>query len=106
MQTRNGNVSFGRIDYQVNDANRITVRGNIAKYDGENGTSSSPSRTASHNGVEGMDAKTYVGQYSGQFGANFLNDLNLNYVNEDTPRADKGLNLHRGPAPGRHATAR
>src|SRR5436305_13819427 len=40
-QTRNGNVSFGRLDYQINDANRFTVRGNIATYTGENGTSSS-----------------------------------------------------------------
>ncbi len=93
VQTRNGNVSFGRLDYQMNDANRFTVRGNIAKYDGDNGTSTSQSQAASHNGLEGMTAKTWVGQYSGQFGANLLNDLNLNYVTEDTPRADKGLNL-------------
>ena len=99
-QTRNGHVSFGRLDYQINDANRVMVRANLAKYDGENGTSNSPSQTASHNGVEGMDAKTYVGQYSGQFGANFLNDLNLNYVKEDTPRADKGLNLPEIQIPG------
>jgi Carboxypeptidase regulatory-like domain/TonB dependent receptor/TonB-dependent Receptor Plug Domain len=99
-QTRDGNVSFGRLDYQANDANRITVRGNIAKYTGENGTSSSASQTASHNGLEGMTAKTWVGQYSGQFGANFLNDLNLNYVKEDTPREDKGLNLPEIQIPG------
>ncbi len=98
--TRNGHVAFGRVDYQINDANRVMVRGNFAKYDGENGTSTSPSQTASHNGIEGMDAKTYVGQYSGQFGANFLNDLNLNYVTEDTPRADKGLNLTEVQVPG------
>jgi hypothetical protein len=99
-QTRDGNVSFGRIDYQMNDANRITARGNIAKYTGENGTSSSPSQTASHNGLEGMTAKNWVGQYSGQFGSNFLNDLNLNYVKEDTPREDKGLNLTEVQIPG------
>ncbi|PYQ64597.1 MAG: hypothetical protein DMF53_07110 [Acidobacteria bacterium] len=99
-QTRNGNVSFGRLDYQMNDANRFTVRGNIAKYTGENGTSSSPSQTASHNGIEGMTAKTWVGQYSGQFGANVLNDLNINYVKEETPRADKGLNLTEVQIPG------
>lgn len=50
-------------------------------------------QAASHNGLEGMTAKTWVGQYSGQFGANLLNDLNLNYVTEDTPRADEGLDL-------------
>jgi hypothetical protein len=93
VQTRDGNVSFGRLDYQMNDANRIMVRANIAKYTGENGTSNAQNRAASYNGVEGMTAKTYVGQYSGQFGANLLNDLNLNYVTEDVPRQDKGLNL-------------
>ncbi len=93
VQTRDGNVSFGRLDYQINDAHRITARGNIAKYTGENGTSSAQNQSASHNGVEGMTAKTWVGQYSGQFGANLLNDLNLNYVKEDTPREDKGLGL-------------
>jgi hypothetical protein len=99
-QTRDGNVSFGRLDYQINDANRITARGNIAKYTGENGSSSSSSQTASHNGLEGMTAKTWVGQYSGQFGASLLNDLNINYVKEDTPREDKGLNLAEVQIPG------
>jgi hypothetical protein len=93
VQTRDGNVSFGRLDYQINDAHRITARGNIAKYTGENGTSNAQNQAASHNGVEGMTAKTWVGQYSGQFSANLLNDLNLNYVKEDTPRVDKGLGL-------------
>jgi len=93
VQTRDGNVAFGRLDYQMNDANRIMLRANIAKYTGENGTSNAQNRAASYNGVEGMTSKTYVGSYSGQFGANLLNDLNLNYVTEDVPRQDKGLNL-------------
>lgn len=100
VQTRDGEVYFGRLDFQANDSQRFVVRGNIAKYDGENGTSSSQAQTASHNGTEGMTAKTWVGQYSGQFGANFLNDLNLNYVKEDTPRADKGLGLPEIQVPG------
>ena len=53
-----------------------------------------------------MTAKTWVGQYSGQFGANLLNDLNVNYVKEDIPRADKGLNLTEIQVGGRCATAR
>lgn len=91
--SRNGDVSFGRLDYQMNDANRLMLRANIAKYNGNNGTSTSQTQSASHNGIEGMTAKSYVGSYAGQFGANFLNDANLNYVSEDIPRADKGLNL-------------
>jgi hypothetical protein len=100
VQTRNGKVYFGRVDFQANDSHRLTVRGNIAKYDGANGTSSAQNQAASHNGIEGMTAKTWVGQYSGQFSANLLNDLNLNYVKEDTPRADKGLGLPEIQVPG------
>ena len=57
-QTRNGHVTFGRLDYQVNDANRVMVRGNFTKYDGENGTSNATEpRRVSYNGVEGLDAQ-------------------------------------------------
>jgi hypothetical protein len=93
VQTVNGSVAFARLDYQASESQRFLVRGNFTKYDGDNGTSNSQSRTASYNGVEAMDAKTYVGSWTGQFSANLLNDINLNYVNEKTPRNDKGLNL-------------
>src|SRR6185436_5348654 len=93
IQGRNGDVKFGRVDYQVTPAHRLMIRGNFTKYDGPNGTSAAQPRTASYNGIESLDSKSFVGQYSGQFGANILNDLNLNHVKEDTPRQDKGLNL-------------
>jgi outer membrane receptor protein involved in Fe transport len=93
VQTQDGWVAFGRLDYQVNPANRLMFRLNSNDYEGINGTSNSPARTESYNGIEGIKAKSYVGSWSGQFGANWLNDLNLNYVNEDIPRDDKGLGL-------------
>ncbi len=92
-QTRDGEVAFGRLDFQATSAHRLMGRINYAKYNGENGTNSSANDTVQHNGVEGMKSYSYVGQYSGQFSSNFLNDLNFNYNKEDTPRADKGLNL-------------
>lgn len=92
-QTQNGDVLFGRMDFQATPAHRFMLRGNFTKYDGENGTSSATTRTASYNGVEGLDNDTWVASYSGQFGPNLLNDLNLNHVKEDVPRADKGLGL-------------
>jgi hypothetical protein len=92
-QTRDGDVKFGRLDYQANSAHRFLLRGNLTKYTGENGTSNAQNRADTLNGVEGLDSKAYVASYSGQFGANLLNDLNINYVDEDTPREDKGLNL-------------
>lgn len=93
IQTRDGEVMFGRLDFQANDAHRFMVRGNFTEYEGINGTSDSQTRTESYNGIEGLDTDSYVGSWSGQFGANLLNDLNLNYIEESTPRQDKGLGL-------------
>jgi hypothetical protein len=93
VQGRDGYVFFARSDFQINGANRVMARANYADYTGENGTSAAQTRTQSVNGIEGMQSWSAVGQYSGQFSANFLNDLNFNYNNEDTPREDKGQNL-------------
>lgn len=93
VQTRDGNVAFGRLDFQVTPAHRLMARVNMTDYEGVNGTSNSQTRSSTTNGLEGLDTKSYVGQYSGQWSANLLNDLNLNYITEDTPRADKGLSL-------------
>ena len=92
-QTRDGEVAFGRLDYQLNPSHRLMARVNLTEYEGINGTSGSSTRASTTNGIEGLDTKSYVGQYSGQWGANLLNDLNLNFITEDTPREDKGLNL-------------
>lgn len=93
IQTQNGYVAFGRVDWQMNGSQRLMGRVNRVTYDGQNGTSSAQTRTATYNGLEGMQTWAAVGQWSGQFGSNALNDLNFNWVKEDTPRADKGLNL-------------
>jgi hypothetical protein len=93
VQTRDGQVAFGRLDFQPTSAHRFMVRGNFTEYEGVNGTSDSQTRTASYNGVEGLDTDAWVASWSGQFGANVLNDLNMNFITEDTPRLDKGLGL-------------
>ncbi len=93
VQTQDGSVAFGRVDYQANPAHRFMLRANFIDYEGINGSSNSQSRTESYNGVEGLDTKAYVGSWSGQFGSNLLNDVNINYIDEETPRDDKGLNL-------------
>ncbi len=90
---QDGWVAFGRLDLQVASAHRFMVRANVVDYEGVNGTSTGQTRTASYNGLEGMRTYAYVGSYSGQFTPSLLNDLNLNYVDEDTPRLDKGLGL-------------
>jgi hypothetical protein len=93
VQGRDGWVAFGRMDWQVNSANRLMARINYADYTGQNGTNNSPNDALSYNGVEGMKSLSAVGSYSSQFGSNLLNDIGFNYKKEDIPRADKGLNL-------------
>ncbi len=93
VQTRDGRVVFGRVDVQVGNGHRFMVRANYSDYTGDNGTSSSPTRTASYNGVEGLFARSYVASYSGVWSSSLINDVNLQYILEDTPRADKGLGL-------------
>jgi hypothetical protein len=93
VQTQDGSVAFGRLDYQHNPQHRFMIRANVIDYEGINGTSSAGTRTESYNGVEELDTKAYVGSWSGQFGSSLLNDLNINYIDEVTPRNDKGLDL-------------
>ena len=91
VQTQDGSVAFGRLDFQANPSHRFMLRANFVDYEGLNGTSDSGARTESYNGVEGLDTKAYVGSWSATFGSRLLNDLNLNFIDEETPREDKGL---------------
>lgn len=93
VQTRDGRVLFGRLDYQLGNGHRIMGRANYSDYNGDNGTSGSPTRTDSYNGLEQVFTRSYVASYSGIFADNLINDLNAQYVIEDTPRGDKGLSL-------------
>jgi len=93
VQTRDGRVVFGRFDFFASPQHRFMARVNYSDYEGLNGTSTSPTRTESYNGIEGMFSRSYVATYSGTWSDNLLNDFSYQYVLEDTPRKDKGLGL-------------
>jgi Carboxypeptidase regulatory-like domain len=86
VQTNNGQVVFGRLDYQFSGSQRLTGRFNYSDYNGQNGTITSATNATGHNGLEGMFARSYVGSYSGVFSSNLLNDANLQWVSESVPR--------------------
>jgi len=98
LQTQDGRVLFGRLDYQITSSQRLMARVNYAQYEGDHGTSASQNQTTNHNGIEGLQSHAYVGSWSSQWGSSFLNDLNGQYVLEDTPRSPAG---RRGRRPGR-----
>ncbi len=89
VQTADGRVIFGRLDFQASSSQRFMARINYGQYEGENGTSASQTQTAGHNGIEGMQSHSYVASYSGQFGPNLLNDFNAQYTIEQLPRLSK-----------------
>ncbi|MFN3413832.1 MAG: TonB-dependent receptor domain-containing protein, partial [Thermoanaerobaculum sp.] len=93
VQTRDGRVLFTRFDFFASPRHRFMARMNYGDYEGVNGTSTSPTRAESYNGIEGMFSRSYVASYSGTWADNLLNDFNYQYVLEDTPRRDKGLGL-------------
>jgi hypothetical protein len=86
VQTTDGRVIFGRLDYQATSAHRFMARGNYTTYNGDHGTSGATNRSSLTNGVEGLDSRTYVGSWSGTFGGSLLNDLNVTFSDEFTPR--------------------
>jgi hypothetical protein len=90
-QTQDGRVMFGRLDYQLSGSQRLMGRVNYTQYEGSHGTSSSQSQTDNHNGLEGMQSHSYVGSWSSQWSASFLNDLNGQYIVEQIPRTEVGL---------------
>jgi hypothetical protein len=75
------------MDYQLSGSQRFMGRVNYAQYEGDHGTSSAQTQASTHNGVEGLQSHAYVASWASQWGASFLNDLNGQYVVEQTPRA-------------------
>ncbi len=87
VQTTDGRVLFGRIDYQVSGSQRLMGRVNYAQYEGDHGTSGAQTQSSGHNGIEGMQSHAYVGSWTSQWGSSLLNDFNAQYLLEQTPRA-------------------
>ena len=86
VQTVDGKVLFGRVDYQFSGSQRLTGRANYTDYSGQNGTIGASNNATGHNGIEGMFARSYVASWSGLFGSNWLNDANGQWVIENVPR--------------------
>ncbi|HEX8152515.1 MAG TPA: TonB-dependent receptor, partial [Thermoanaerobaculia bacterium] len=93
VQTTDGRVLFGRLDYQATSAHRFMARGNYTTYEGRNGTSAATNRSSITNGIEGLDSRAYVGSWSGTFGSSLINDLSATWVDEYTPREAINNNL-------------
>src|SRR3989441_3838395 len=92
-QTNDAYAGLGRIDWNVNDANRMNVRFSASKNTAKNAvsrgeTSLDPTTTQalSTNGTEGNKTKILVAQMVSNFGSNTINELRFQYAKEDRPR--------------------
>lgn len=93
LQTQDADVWFGRLDLQANERNRVVARANRNEYEGLNGTNANTTFAESYNGVEGLETTSLVLQWNATASASLINDFNAQYVEESTPREDKGYGV-------------
>jgi hypothetical protein len=90
--TNDGTATTGRLDYNVNERNRLTLRFNFSDASADNAiTTGAPLPTIDTRALSGTGAekdRTYTGiaQYTSIFGANMANDLRFSGTYELRPR--------------------
>lgn len=92
-QTNDAYAGLGKVDWQINDANRANVRFNYSRNRALNGVSTGETsfdpitnRALNTNGTEKNRNIATVGQLISNFGANAINELRLQFAREDRPR--------------------
>jgi Carboxypeptidase regulatory-like domain len=92
-QTNDAYAGLGKIDWQVNEANRFNIRFNYSRNNAINGASTgetsfdpTTSRALGTNGTEKDRNLSTVGQLISNFGATAINELRFQYAREDRPR--------------------
>lgn len=94
IQTNDAKAGLGKIDWQVNDNNRASVRFNYSKNIALNGVSTgetsfdpTTSRALGTNGTERDRNIAGVGQLISNLGATAINEFRIQYAREDRPRS-------------------
>ena len=92
-RTNSANALLGKIDYNFNDNNLVTVRYNYSRSRQENGTFDVDSYARSANAIERDFANTFSGSWNRTISATMVNELRLQYSREDRPRQYGGPNV-------------
>ena len=92
-ETNDAYALLGRLDWNVNDNNRLSGRYNFSKNTAVNavatgGSSFDPSsnQALSSQGIEGNKTNIFVGQLISNFGSSVVNEMRVQYAREDRPR--------------------
>ena len=92
-RTNDANALIGKIDYQINSNNLLTMRYNYQRSRQENGTFDVDSWGASANGIERDFAHSISGSLNSTLSNTVLNEFRFQFAREDRPRPYNGPNL-------------
>ncbi|MBI4851710.1 MAG: TonB-dependent receptor [Acidobacteria bacterium] len=92
-RTNGANVFLGKIDYNINTKNTLTVRYNYSRSVQENGTFDVPTWGRSANGNENADTNSVVTQLVTVISPNTLNEFRFQFARETRPRTYTGPDL-------------
>ncbi len=96
-QTNDAKAFLGKIDWEINGANRFNVRYNYSKNEALNGVSTgetaldpTTNRSLTTNGTENDKNNVVVGQLISSFSPRFSNEVRFQWAKEERPRLANG----------------
>jgi len=96
-QTNDARAFLGKIDWDINGANRFNVRYNYSKNEALNGVSTgdtsldpTTNRSLATNGIENDKNNVIVGQLISTFSPRLLNEVRFQWAKEERPRIANG----------------
>jgi hypothetical protein len=97
-QTNDAYAALGRVDWNINDSNRMNVRYSYSRNSalnavstGETALDPTTSRSLSNNGTEKNRNNIIVGQLVSNFAPTVVNELRFQWAREDRPRLSNVL---------------
>lgn len=92
-RTNDANVFLGKVDWNITDDNRLTVRHNYSRSEQINGTFDVPTWGRSANGRETDNSNAFITQLLTSFNPTTFNEFRFQYARENRPRFYDGPDL-------------
>ena len=81
----NNDIGLAKVDWNITDTQRLSVRMNIGRFRGQNFENGGPQSAAEHTGNSNVSTTTITGNYSASIGARLFSDTRFNYLMDDEP---------------------
>ncbi|HRH41926.1 MAG TPA: TonB-dependent receptor [Pyrinomonadaceae bacterium] len=85
-RTNDADVFLGKVDFQLNSNNLLTLRHNFSRAEQINGTFDVSTWGRSANGRETSKSNSFIGQLVTNFSSNLLNEFRFQWAKEERPR--------------------